>query len=53
MKKDLPLIRSFADIDRIASEQGPKTLAVLAPEDEEFMLAIKRSTREGIVRPVL
>ncbi|MBW2651283.1 MAG: phosphate butyryltransferase [Deltaproteobacteria bacterium] len=53
MKKELPLIRSFADIDRIASEQGPKTLAVLAPEDEEFMLAIKRSTREGIVRPVL
>ena len=53
MKKETPLIESFADIDRIASEKGPKTLAVLAPEDEEFMLAIKRGSREGIVRPVL
>ena len=53
MKKEIPLIRSFADIDRIASEKGPKTLAVLAPEDEEFMRAIKRSSHEKIIRPVL
>ena len=29
------MIRSFRDMDRLASEKGPKRLVVLAPEDEE------------------
>mgnify|MGYP001572342023 CR=1 FL=1 len=36
------MIRSLADVSRIAAEKGPKKLAVLAPEDEEFMLAVKK-----------
>lgn len=40
------MIRSFRDMDRLASEKGPKRLVVLAPEDEEFMMAVKRSAEE-------
>lgn len=53
MKNDKGMIRSFSDIDRIANERGPKKLAVLAPEDEEFMNAIKQCSQKGIVKPVL
>jgi hypothetical protein len=35
------MIRSLDDFSRIAKEKGPKKLAVPAPEDEEFMLAVK------------
>ena len=47
------MIRSFADMDRLASEKGPKRLVVLAPEDEEFMLAVRDSAAMGYTRPVL
>jgi len=47
------MIRSFADMDRLASEKGPKRLVVLAPEDEEFMMAVKKSAEKGYTRPVL
>lgn len=47
------MIRSLADVSRIAAEKGPKKLAVLAPEDEEFMLAVKRSWEAGYIEPVL
>jgi len=47
------MIRSLDDFSRIAREKGPKKLAVLAPEDEEFMLAVKRSWQMGHVEPVL
>jgi phosphate butyryltransferase len=47
------MIRSLADVSRIAGEKGPKKLAVLAPEDEEFMLAVKRSWEAGHIEPVL
>ena len=40
-------------MDRIASEQGPRTLVVMAPEDEEFMAAVKESAEKGYARPVL
>jgi phosphate butyryltransferase len=53
MNHDTTKIRSFRDIDRIANERGPKKLAVLAPEDEEFMNAIKQCSQRGIVKPVL
>jgi len=53
MNHDTTKIRSFSDIDRIANERGPKKLAVLAPEDEEFMNAIKQCSQKGIVKPVL
>jgi phosphate butyryltransferase len=47
------MIRSLSDISRLALEKGPKKLAVLAPEDEEFMLAVKRSWEKGCIEPVL
>ncbi|MBM4272659.1 MAG: hypothetical protein FJ139_10985 [Deltaproteobacteria bacterium] len=47
------MIRSLSDFSRIAREKGPKKLAVLAPEDEEFMRALKRSWQMGYVEPVL
>ncbi len=47
------MIRSLKDVSRLAQEKGPKKLAVLAPEDEEFMLAVKRSWEKGFIEPVL
>jgi len=47
------MIRSLDDFARIAREKGPKKLAVLAPEDEEFMLAVKTSWQKGYIEPVL
>ena len=46
-------IHSLDDISRLAREKGPKTLAVLAPEDEEFMAAVKEARRLGFIEPLL
>jgi len=50
---EVEMIRSFADMDRMASEKGPKRLVVLAPEDEEFMMAVRKSAEAGYTRPIL
>lgn len=47
------MIQTFEDVDRLAAERGPKRLAVLAPEDEEFMSAVKQCWQRGLVTPVL
>lgn len=47
------MIRSLDDFTRIAGEKGPKRMAVLAPEDEEFMLAVKAGFEKGYIEPVL
>lgn len=47
------MIRSLNDFERIAREKGPKKMAVLAPEDEEFMLAVKKSWEIGYIEPIL
>ncbi len=47
------MIRTLKDVSRLAQERGPKKLAVLAPEDEEFMLAVKKSWEKGCIEPVL
>lgn len=47
------MIRTLSDFSRIAREKGPKKLAVLAPEDEDFMLAVKKSWQKGYTEPVL
>jgi len=47
------MIRSLDDFERQAQEKGPKKMAVLAPEDEEFMLAVKKSWERGYIEPVL
>jgi phosphate butyryltransferase len=47
------MVRSLRDIAKLAQKCGPKKLAVLAPEDEEFMLAVKRSCEMGYIEPIL
>jgi len=47
------MIRSLRDVTDLASEKGPMKVAVLAPEDEEFMLAVKESWQRGYIEPVL
>ncbi len=47
------MIRSLRDIAELAREKGPMRVAVLAPEDEEFMLAVKKSWQNGFIEPVL
>lgn len=47
------MIRSLDDFARLAKEKGPKKIAVLAPEDEEFMLAVKKAWELGYIEPVL
>jgi phosphate butyryltransferase len=41
------------NVFELARQKGPKKLAVLAPEDEEFMLAMKKSWELGHIQPVL
>jgi phosphotransacetylase len=47
------MIRSLREIADLAREKGPMRVAVLAPEDEEFMLAVKSSWQKGYIEPVL
>ncbi|MCX5841286.1 MAG: phosphate acyltransferase, partial [Deltaproteobacteria bacterium] len=47
------MITSFEDAYRVAKGKGPKKLAVLAPEDKEFMLAVMQSWQMGYIEPVL
>lgn len=47
------MIRTLEDVARLAREKGPKKLAVLAPEDAEFMLAVKKSREANYIEPVL
>jgi phosphate butyryltransferase len=49
----MEMIRYFNDFARIAAEKGPKRMAVLAPEDEDFMLAVKAGYEKGYIEPVL
>lgn len=47
------MIRSLEDVSALAREKGPMKLAVLAPEDEEFLLAVKKGWERGYIEPVL
>jgi phosphate butyryltransferase len=47
------IITSLKDAYRVAKKKGPKRLGVLAPEDSEFMLAIRQSWQMGYVEPIL
>ena len=47
------MIKSFKDISNLARKKGPKMAAVLAPEDTEFMNAVKISWEMGYIEPVL
>ncbi|HRV34790.1 MAG TPA: phosphate acyltransferase [Desulfomonilia bacterium] len=47
------MIKTLEEFSVLAQERGPKKLAVLAPEDEEFMRAVKSSWDLGYIEPVL
>lgn len=47
------MIGSLKDFSLLAQNKGPKELAVLAPEDEEFMKAVKTAWEIGYIKPVL
>lgn len=47
------MIRSFAEVDQRAAAGKKRKLAVLAPEDEEFLQAIRSCREKGWVEPVL
>ncbi|HQB31499.1 MAG TPA: phosphate acyltransferase [Syntrophales bacterium] len=47
------MIRSFAEVDHRAAAGKKRKLAVLAPEDEEFLQAIRSCHEKGWVEPVL
>ena len=47
------MIKTLKEFSILAQKKGPKKLAVLAPEDEEFMRAVKISQEMGYIEPVL
>ncbi|MDD5475596.1 MAG: phosphate acyltransferase [Syntrophales bacterium] len=47
------MINSLEDISVLAQKRGPKKLAVLAPEDAEFMNAVKIGWEKGYIEPIL
>lgn len=47
------MIRRIDDFYRLAAQKGSKRMAVLAPEDEEFMVAVKAGYEKGFIKPVL
>ena len=49
----MTMITSLKEISKLARKKGPKKLAVLAPEDEEFMRAVKISCDMGYIEPIL
>jgi len=46
------MIDNFTRIYQLAKEKGPVKLVVLAPEDREFMNAVKIARHEGCVEPI-
>lgn len=52
-EKGPDMIASLNDFSRLAREKGPKEMAVLAPEDEEFMRAVRISRERGYIEPIL
>jgi phosphate butyryltransferase len=49
----LSRVNSFADVMAEAGKKGPVRMAFLAPEDGEFMRALKVAWERGLVDPIL
>ncbi len=47
------MIRTLKDVLTIADKSTPKRLAVLAPEDSEFLSAVKEGWEKGYIIPLL
>ncbi|MEA3333631.1 MAG: phosphate butyryltransferase, partial [Pseudomonadota bacterium] len=47
------MISSLSEIEALAKAADPVTTAIIAPEDHEFMLAVKDARTRGFIEPVL
>ncbi len=47
------MISSLSEIEDLAQAAEPVTTAIIAPEDHEFMLAVKDACKRGLIEPVL
>jgi phosphate butyryltransferase len=47
------MIRTLKDVLTIAGKSTPKSIAVLAPEDAEFLSAVKQGWEKGYIIPLL
>ncbi|MEA3348725.1 MAG: phosphate acyltransferase [Pseudomonadota bacterium] len=47
------MISSLSEIEALAEATEPVTTAIIAPEDHEFMLAVKDARKRGFIEPVL
>ena len=47
------MISSLAEIEALAKATEPVKTAIIAPEDHEFMLAVKDACQRGFIEPVL
>jgi phosphate butyryltransferase len=47
------MISSLAEIEALAQAAAPVTTAIIAPEDHEFMLAVKEARNRRLIEPVL
>lgn len=46
-------LKNFDDVEKLAVSKGPGKMVVLAPEDIEFIKAVKISKQNGIIEPIL
>jgi len=46
-------LKNFDDVEKLARIKGPGRMVVLAPEDIEFIKAVKISKQNGIIEPIL
>ncbi len=47
------MIGSLAEIEALAKAAEPVTTAIIAPEDHEFILAVKDARQRGFIKPIL
>jgi len=47
------MIKSWAEVAALAASMGPRKLAVLAPDDDQFMRAVKEGRDKGYIEPIL
>ncbi|MBN2331944.1 MAG: hypothetical protein JXO49_06370 [Deltaproteobacteria bacterium] len=47
------MVRSLAEIFDLAHQSKPVRIAIIAPEDQEFMQAIKLASDQSLIEPVL
>ncbi|MCD6533402.1 MAG: phosphate butyryltransferase [Deltaproteobacteria bacterium] len=47
------MISSLSEIEELAKAADPVTTAIIAPEDHEFMLAVKDARQRSFIEPVL